>query len=131
MASTEANYIIFKNALLYSVTFRIVNTLDHHSEGDIVALTASAFLGTSLIQSLGAPLRELAKHPNALVTPIAQLGQFFVETATSAGIHMQSNLIASYASTLYSSDTDALYIFLSSVLGLMLIWTLGVSIGSM
>ena len=52
MPDIISNYEIFKNALLYSLTFRLVGTLSKHSEGDVVTLTVCAFLGTTILQGL-------------------------------------------------------------------------------
>ena len=127
-----SNYEIFKNALLYSLTFRLVGTMSKHSEGDIVTLAVSAFLGTTILQQLVDPLKALADDSAyPMTSPLGKLGHFVATTLVSAGIHMQSNLLAAYAASLYRSDADPLYIALSSALGLMLIWVLGISIGAM
>jgi len=129
MIPVTQNFEIFKNALLYSVTFRVVSTLDHHSEGDIATLTISAFMATSILNSILEPLSAVGSHKNRLVRPIGKVLMFVTQTLISAGIHMQSNLLASYAAGFYRADNDPIYIAISSALGLLLIWVLGVSIG--
>jgi len=88
-------------------------------------------MGTCMVQGLRPQMTTMARHNNTLVTPIAKLSLFLIDTLTSAGIHMQSNLLAKYAATLYDDDETPLYVFVNSLLGLLLIWTLGVSIGAL
>lgn len=125
------DYEIFKNALVYTVTFKVVNALSYHSEGDILTLAASAFMATTLMQT-ALPLLTHYCDASAgrLVKPLAKAATFTFQTLVSAGLHMQSNLLGSYAAGMYKAESGALYLTVSSAMGIVLVWVLGVSIGA-
>ena len=124
------DYEIFKNALVYTVTFKVVSALSYHSEGGILTLTASAFMATTLLQNTIPLVGKFCANENRLVRPLARAASFTLQTLVSAGLHMQSNLLGSYASSMYKSDAGALYLTVSSAMGIVLVWVLGVSIGA-
>ena len=128
--NVQENYVIFKNALVYTVTFRTVSTLTEHSSGSTIILVAMAFMVTSLLQYALTALRS--KPENNLyttLTPVKQLFTFGVGTVVSVGVHMQSNLIGLYVSDMFRNDMEPLYIFITSTVGLTLIWVLGIALG--
>ena len=96
-----------------------------------MALTASAFLGTMLLQSVAMQTRQIANRNDIMISPIAKLFAFMIDMLSTAGIHLQSNLLAKCSTQMCRSDSDPLHVALSSVLGLSLIWTLGVSVGAL
>jgi len=124
------DYEIFKNALVYTVTFKVVGALSYHSEGDILTLAASAFMATTLMQTTLPLLSTYCSNKSPLVRPLAKAATFTLQTLVSAGLHMQSNLLGSYAAGMYKSESGALYLTVSSAMGVVLMWVLGVSIGA-
>lgn len=125
------DYEIFKNALVYTVTFKVVGALSYHSEGDILTLAACAFMATTIMQTT-LPLLGRYCDPTSgpLVRPLAKAATFTLQTLVSAGLHMQSNLLGSYAAGMYKAESGALYLTVSSAMGVVLVWVLGVSIGA-
>jgi len=128
--SVQENYVIFKNALVYTVTFRTVSTLTEHSTGSTIILVAMAFIVTSLLEYANTTARTVAAaNRYSMLQPVIQLFAFGVGTLVSVGVHMQSNLIGLYVSDMFRNDMDPLYIFVTSTVGLTLIWVLGVALG--
>ena len=127
----KENYTIFKNALVYTATFRTVSSLTEHSNGSTIILVAMAFMVTSLFTYARQQTVDIiAQRPD--ITPSAgvlHLFKFALGTMISVGVHMQSNLIGLYVSNMFRNDMDPLYIFVTSTVGLTLIWVLGVSLG--
>lgn len=124
------DYEIWKNALVYTITFRVVSFISFRSEGDLITLAACALAVTHLLQRLRDYVKSTAKCYDRITEPLVQCALFSVETMISAGIHMQSNLIGSYISSMFAEDTDAIYLVVSSVIGLVLIWVMGVTVGA-
>lgn len=130
-AEIHNQFAIFKNALVYTITFRVVSTLTEHSAGSTVVLVAISFMATNLVRRA---LTSISKQTtDKTATPIQgsilDLSKFVLATAASAGIHMQSNLIGAYVSGMYSDGLDPIYIVISSAMGVTLLWILGTSVG--
>ena len=126
------DYQIFKSALVYTVTFRITqNLVQHpqHTDGDFVALLVCAFVATSMLQLFGSTLERQRESTHLLVRPVASAGLFVVQMLTSAGINMMSNLTGSYISRMFDTDRP-LYLAISSSVGILLVWVLGVAVGA-
>ena len=124
------DYDIFRNALIYTTTFRITSQFMQHSEGSVLSLTASSFIATLILQRFRRIIREDYESRDAIVRPLLDVLDFLVETLVSAAVHMQSNLLGTYASRIFDGSADPLYAVISSIIGLVLIWLMGVTIKS-
>ena len=124
----KTNFVVFKNALTYTVTFRIVSTLTSHSSTDIMTLALCAMMVVAMVQTLDKPLERYAdQSTDRILKPISSLAHFFVQTIASAGVNMMSNLIGTYISSMFARDTDTLYLIVTSVIAIVLVWVIGVS----
>lgn len=121
------NYQIFKNALVYTVTFRTVSTITAHGNGSTIVLVAMAFMATTMLQRAEVQARSAIQ--DNVGRPFVELFVFGVSTLVQVGVHMQSNLIGLYVSDMFKNDMEPLYIFVTSAVGLVLIWVLGVALG--
>jgi hypothetical protein len=122
------DYEIFKNALIYTTTFRITSQFMQHSEGSVLSLTASSFIATLILQRFRSVLNHNRNQRDVIVRPMVDVADFLVETLVSAAVHMQSNLLGTYASRIFDGSADPLYAVISSIIGLVLIWLMGVTI---
>jgi hypothetical protein len=68
------HYEIFKNALLYSLTFRLVGKMSDHAEGDYLALALCAFFASAILKTAQLRIAALSAHANSLVRPIGEMG---------------------------------------------------------
>jgi hypothetical protein len=126
-SSVRDNYQIFKNALVYTVTFRTVSTITAHGNGSTIVLVAMAFMATTMLQRAEVQARSAIQ--DNVGRPFVELFVFGVSTLVQVGVHMQSNLIGLYVSDMFKNDMEPLYIFVTSAVGLVLIWVLGVALG--
>ena len=126
----QNDYEVFKNALVYTITFRVTNYIFENRDKDVLPLAISAFIVTRLLQTTAVYIQTHRAEGDYITQPLMSLLFFITTTLISAGINMQSNLIGTYMSNMYKSETEPIYIAVSSVLGLSLIWVLGVSVGA-
>lgn len=113
-----------------AVTFRVVGALSYHSEGDVLTLAATAFVATSILQAMLPVAAAACNSDDRFARPVIRALTFTLQTFVSAGIHMQSNLIGAYAASIFSAESGAIYLAMSSFLTIILIWVLGVSLGA-
>ena len=128
--TVQSDYVVFKNALVYTVTFRVVASLSHDSEEDILTLACTAFVATTLLQTMVPLAASQCQTADRFGKPVFGVLTFTLETLISAGVHMQSNLIGAYTATIFRADAGPIYLAVTSFLTIVLVWVLGVSLGA-
>ena len=129
MSFAAQDWEIGKNALIYTVTVSAVNAITAHREGSLLTMTVTCAIMTYGANVLATRLRE--KPPQSdLAKPLAKAGAFVATTLVAVGINMQSTLVGTYFGSLFVSEIHPIFILGSSVIGLVLLWVLGVVIGA-
>ena len=130
MSLAVQDFEVFKNALVYTVSVQAVNKIVDHRDGSVLTLVITAGLMTYGAQVLKDTLQNSGATHN-LVQPMARAGVFVASTLVAVGINMQSTLIGTYFGTLFNNgDIHPLFVLGSSIIGLVLLWVLGVVIGA-
>ena len=121
----QSDWEIFKNSLIYTVTFRVTSKFMQHSESSVLSLAVTSFLATVILQNFKKLLPSIHAKADVVTQPIIGLIMYLVEILSSAGVQMQSNLLGTYASRIFDGSTNALYVTISSLVGIVLIWLMG------
>lgn len=124
-----AHLELFKNALIYTVTINAVNRIVDHREGSIVTMFVTVGIGTFACSRIASILSS-HQTENPLVRPLYASLAFIVSTFVSVGVNMQSNLAATLLTGMFDAEVNPFFILASSVVGLVLLWVLGVAVGA-
>lgn len=128
MSFAATEYNTFKQALVYTVTVNAVNQVVDHRAGSLLTLVC-----TSALMTYGAQILQLTLAANQpahkLLQPINRSATFIAETLVSVGVNMTSTLIGTYFSGLFNA-VDPIFVLASSLVGLVLLWVLGVVVGA-
>ena len=125
----------FKNALIYTVTVQAVSKIVDNKEGSILTLTVTTALMTFgasvLAESLGQRVqkdreRVDKEHGARVINPILRSAQFVALNLVAVGINMQSTLIGTYFGRLFDSGVHPILVLGSALIGLVLLWVVGV-----
>lgn len=130
MSYSSQDFEVFKNALVYTVTVQAVNKIVDHRDGSVLLMVATAAMmtyGASVVQNY----LENSQPTHNLSRPLARAGAFVATTLVAVGINMQSTLIGTYFGTLFNESVHPIFVLGSSVVGLILLWVLGVVIGAL
>ena len=132
MSSVRDDFEVFRSALVYTVTFRIVGFVTKHQEGSVLTLTVLASVVTYTLRVVNASVIEQSKISNGAVTkPCFKLLEFMFQFLISAGIHMQSTLLGTFVSTLFNGEIPFIFVSVSSIIGITLLWVLGRTVGAL
>ena len=128
----STNLELFKNALVYTVTINAVNRIVDHREGSIITMFVTAALATYGCSLVASVMKKNAESDDAstLVRPIYAASAFITSTFVSVGVNMQSNLAATLLTNMFDNEVNPFFVVASSVVGLVLLWVLGVAIGA-
>ena len=129
MSLAQQDFEIFKNALVYTVAVQAVNRIVDHRDGSVLTMVITAALMTYGAQVLKDTLQAApVSHP--MVAPMARAGVFVAGPLVAVGINMQSTLIGTYFGTLFNNGIHPFFVLGSSVVGLVLLWVLGIVAGA-
>ena len=131
MSFAAQDFEIFKNALVYTVTVQAVSKIVDHREDSVLTMVVTAALVTYGAVVLQSTLNQAAQaSENRMVRPLLRAGGFVAATLVATGINLQSTLIGTYFGSIFDSGVHPLFILGSSIVGLVLLWVLGVVIGA-
>ena len=128
-AFVKSDWSVFQQALIYTVTVQAVNSVVANREGSVLTLCVTTALMTYAAQVLQTTLAT-NEPEHRLAKPLARAAAFVAATMVSVGINMQSTLIGTYFGQLFDSSVHPIFILASSIIGLVLLWTLGVVVGA-
>ncbi|MEK9534828.1 MAG: hypothetical protein VW104_08125 [Halieaceae bacterium] len=132
MSFAQSDFAVFQNALVYTVAVRSVNKIVDNRDGSVLTLLVTACVLTFFAQVAAAHLRDNASDStmHLLVRPLHGAGAFVCSTLVSVGINMQSTLLGTYLAGMFASDADPLFVLAAALVGLVLLWVLGVAVGA-
>jgi len=131
MSFAANDFAVFQNALVYTVAVRAVNKIVDNRDGSVLTLLATASVLTFFFVTASAHLKSnVDQNGHMLVKPLHGAGAFVCSTLVSVGINMQSTLLGTYLANMFSPGADPFFHLVAALVGLTLLWVLGVAVGA-
>ena len=128
----KEDFEVFRSALVYTITLRIVGFVTQQQEGSVLTLAALASILTYTLRTLNTSVLLYKKNVTGpIATPCFGLLEFLFAFLISAGIHMQSTLLGTFVSTLFTGEIPFVFVVGSSAVGITLMWVLGRTVGAL